>query len=177
MQPPKVNLLLSSDLEQVPRLIRYMLFGLQQRAAIQNQVFWEREVPKKLRFKGQVRTLNKLFRDQLVDSWILYRCKNDWITERMYIVMGWAYGRETKGFEHMFTGYIHRWKSDWYDRKYLLFVPLAPPPSMFPDYFVFSRDLAVHEEDPFVLATGSLLPMAGEYSYAKHRNSWLFRKS
>ena len=177
MQSHKRILLQSSDLEHVPSLVNHMLYDLRGRAAIQNETFWNREVPKTLRFKGRIRSLPKLFRDSLIDNWLAYRDKILWMDERIYLVMGWAYGQESKGFELIFNGYIKRWKSDWYDRKYLLFVQVPPPSSMFPDYFVFSRDLNVHEEDPFVLATGSLLPMAGDFSYARHKDSWLLRKT
>ena len=177
MQLHKRILLQSSDLEQVPSLVNHMLYDLRGRAVVQNETFWNREVPKKLRFKGRVRSLPKLFRDNLVDSWLTYSEKSLWVDERIYLVMGWVYSQEAKGFEHMYSGYIRRWKSDWYALKYLLFVQIPPPPSMFPDYFVFSRDLNVREEDPFVLATGSLLPMAGDFSYARHKDSWLLRKT
>ena len=166
---------LASDIEEVPCLVKkYMLFMLKERAMIQNQVFWGREVPDKLRFKNRARSLPKLFRDQLVNSWVEYHQKVMWSTNRIYLVMGWAYGQSAKGFEHLFTGYIRRWSNDWYDRKYLLFVPIPPPPSIQNEPYGESVETDLI---PIESVGTSLSSLANAYSYVDHKDSWLFRKT
>ena len=179
MQLTKLKLPLSSDMKEVPRLVKSaMIHGLKEKALIQNQEFWGREIPKKLRFKGGVRSIPKLFRDELVNSWLQYRHVGDWKSGRIYLVMGWAYGQSTQGFEHMFTGYINRWLNDWYDRKYLLFVSIPCPPSVVRhDYDTHPQDLLEHRNVEFVPAVGSSLPMASEFSFDRHKDSWLFRRT
>ena len=62
----------------------------------------------------------------MLEVWKNYPDNYAWKTGRMYAVFGWL-GK--KGFCNVYNGYLNLWHNEWYEYKYVIFIPIPAPPS------------------------------------------------
>ncbi|MBF82987.1 MAG: hypothetical protein CL489_00780 [Acidobacteria bacterium] len=125
-RPPEFKAIANKDYTFIPQLAKSMLNFLDLRVQIQIQEFYNTPPPKQLKFKGERFRLPQVLRASLVEVWNNYPNNRLWQQGRMYAVFGWL-GKQ--GFSNIYNGHLSLWNDEWYEYKYVIFIPIPEPPS------------------------------------------------
>ena len=125
-RPPEFKAITNKDYTFIPQLAKSMLSFLDLRVQIQIQEFYNTPAPKQLKFKGERFRLPQVLRASLVEVWDKYPNNRLWKKCRMYAVFGWL-GKQ--GFSNIYNGHLSLWNDEWYEYKYVIFIPIPEPPS------------------------------------------------